>query len=79
MFSKGPGRRCLREHQGEKIAKKALDNNSEILDYHLTYASILSSNGKKSEALKVANNSINIAEAQGGLRKVQQLIKRIEG
>lgn len=65
--------------QAEKIAKKALDKNGEILDYHLTYASILSYNGKKTEALKVANNSIGIAQKQGGLQKVQKLIKRIEG
>jgi len=63
----------------EKIAKKALDKNGEILDYHLTYASILSYNGKKSEALKVANNSLDIAQRQGGLQKVHRLIKRIEG
>lgn len=65
--------------QAEKIAKKALDKNSEVLDYHLTYAFILSSNGKKSEALKVANNSIPIAEKQGSLRELQKLIRRIEG
>ncbi len=63
----------------EKIAKKALDKNGEILDYHLTYASILSYNGKKTEALKIANNSLDIAQRQGGLQKVHRLIKRIEG
>ena len=36
----------------EKIAKQALDKNGEILDYHLTYASILSYNGKKQQRLK---------------------------
>ena len=65
--------------QAEKIAKKALDKNDEVLDYHLTYASILSYNGKKTEALKVANNSLDIAQRQGGLQKVHRLIKRIEG
>ena len=65
--------------QAEKIAKKALDKNGEILDYHLTYASILSNNGKKTEALKVANNSLDIAQRQGGLQKVHRLIKLIEG
>ena len=65
--------------QAEKIAKKALDKNSGVLDYHLTYASILSYNGKKAEALKVANNSLDIAQRQGGLQKVHRLIKRIEG
>jgi len=65
--------------QAEKIAKKALDKNGEVLDYHLTYASILSYNGKKTEALKVANNSLDIAQRQGGLQKVHRLIKRIEG
>jgi len=65
--------------QAEKIAKKALDKNDEVIDYHLTYAFILNANGKKSEALKVANNSISIAETQGSLRELQKLIKRIEG
>ena len=63
----------------KEIAKKALDKNGEVLDYHLTYAFILNSNGKKSEALKVANNSVPIAEKQGSLRELQKLIKRIEG
>jgi thioredoxin-related protein len=65
--------------QAEKIAKKALEKNKEVLDYHLTYASILSKNGKKSEALKVANNSLDVAQRQGGLQKVHRLIRRIEG
>ena len=65
--------------QAEKFAKKAIAKNSEVLEYHLTYASILNINGKKSEALKVANNSMDLAQRQGGLQKVQRLIKRIEG
>ena len=65
--------------QAEKIAKKALDKNSEVLDYHLTYASILNYNGKKSQALKIANNSVDFAKDRGGLQRIQKLIKRIEG
>ncbi len=66
--------------QAEKLAKKALDQNEEILEYHLTYASILNKNGKKSEALKIANQSMEIAQKQGGnVREIQKLIKRIEG
>jgi len=65
--------------QAEKIAKKALDKNSEVLDYHLTYASILNYNGKKSQALKVANNSVDFAKDPSMLRRIQKLIKRIEG
>lgn len=65
--------------QAEKLAKKAIDKNGEVLDYHLTYASILNNMGKKSEALKVANNSLDLAQRQGGLKKVHRLIKRIEG
>ena len=65
--------------QAEKIAKKALDKNSEVLDYHLTYASILNYNGKKSQALKVANNSVDFAKDPSTLRRIQKLIKRIEG
>ena len=65
--------------QAEKIAKKALDKNGEVLDYHLTYASILNTNGKKSEALKIANKSLALAGTKGSIRKVQKLINRIEG
>jgi len=32
--------------QAEKLAKKALDKNTDILEYHLTYATILNKNGK---------------------------------
>ena len=66
--------------QAEKLAKRALDTDKEMVKYHLTYASILDRNGKKSEALKVANKSIEIAQKQGGdIRAIQKLIKRIEG
>jgi len=65
--------------QAEKIAKKALDKNGEVLDYHLTYASILNYNGKKSQALKVANNSIGFAKDRSSAQRIKKLIKRIEG
>ena len=63
----------------EKIARKAINKNEKVLDYHLTYAAILSHNGKKTEALRVANLSLELAQGQGDMRKVQQLIRRIEG
>ena len=65
--------------QAEKIAKKALDKNDEVLDYHLTYASILNYNGKKTEALKIANQSKDLVQGRSDLQRVQKLIKRIEG
>jgi len=65
--------------QAEKLAKKALDQNTEELDYHLTYASILNKNGKKKEALKVANNSMKLAEKTKSEKFVRKLIQIIEG
>lgn len=65
--------------QAEKIAKKALDKNDKVLDYHLTYASILNYNGKKAEALQIAKNSFRIAKEKGAQKKVKWLINRIEG
>ncbi len=65
--------------QAEKLAKKALDQNKEILDYYLTYASILHKNGKRSEALKIANTSMSIAEKTGAEKHVRRLIQIIEG
>ncbi len=65
--------------QAEKIAKKALDKNNEILDYHLTYASILSYNGKKSQALKIAKSSAEMATDRSSMQRIQKLIRRIEG
>lgn len=63
----------------EKLAKKALDQNEAILDYHLTYASILNKNGKKSQALKVANGSMELASKTGAEKHVRQLIQVIGG
>ena len=65
--------------QAEKLAKKALEQDASILDYYLTYASILHQNGKKSEALKVANNSMPIAAKTGSEKYVRRLIENIEG
>jgi len=65
--------------QAEKLAKKALDGNEEVLQYHLTYATILNKNGKKSEALKVAQSSMGLAEKAGQEKFVRKLIQIIEG
>jgi len=65
--------------QAEKLAKKALDKNTDILEYHLTYATILNKNGKKSQALKVANGSMELAEKSGSEKFVRKLIQIIEG
>lgn len=65
--------------QAEKLAKKAIDQNAAILDYYLTYASILNKNGKKSQALKVANESMELASKIGAEKHVRQLIQVIGG
>jgi len=65
--------------QAEKLAKKALEQDASVLDYYLTYASILNENGKKSEALKVANDSMPIAAKTGSEKYVRRLIQNIEG
>ncbi len=65
--------------QAEKLAKKALDSDEEVLEYHLTYATILNKNGKKSEALKVAQSSMGLAEKSGQEKFVRKLIQIIEG
>jgi len=65
--------------QAEKLAKKALEQDDSILDYYLTYAAILNQNGKKAEALKIANNSMSIAEKTGSEKYVRRLIQNIEG
>ncbi|MEM6317955.1 MAG: thioredoxin family protein [Bacteroidota bacterium] len=65
--------------QAEKYAKKALDQNADVLAYRMTYATILNYNGKKSEALKIVNSSREMAQQQGAVRELEMLIRRIEG
>lgn len=65
--------------QAEKFAKKAFDQNKEELQYHLTYATILNKNGKKTAALKIANESMELAEKSGSEKFVRKLIQIIEG
>ncbi len=61
----------------EKFAKKAVDNGEE-LEYVLTYASILSNNGKKDLALKSAQSAIKLVKDQSGKAKVERLIRKLK-
>ncbi|MFK7934803.1 MAG: hypothetical protein AB8G22_14945, partial [Saprospiraceae bacterium] len=64
----------------EDLAEQAV-NKGESYKYSYVFANILLKNGKKTEALKVAKNSLSIAEAQGAkadMRQIQKLIDRIE-
>ncbi len=64
----------------EKFAKEAAEK-SGLYNYYLTYAAILVKNGKKDEALKVANKSLKLAKKSGQSAEVavRQFIKKIEG
>jgi len=70
--------KCMK--QAEKFAKEAAEK-SGLYNYYLTYAGILIKNGKKEEALKVANKSLKLAKKSGQSAEVavQQFIKRIKG
>lgn len=61
----------------EKFAKKAAQNGGTY-EYYYTYAEILMMNGKKSEALKMANKSFELADGKKNIqRAVQALIDKI--
>ena len=62
----------------EKIAKKAA-NTGKKYNYYYTYAEILMMNGKKDDALEIANKSLELAEGQRNIqRAINQLIQKIE-
>ena len=62
----------------EKYAKKASDNEANI-NYYLTYASILDSNGKKSEAVKVAKKALDIVgDDKRAQMSIQQFIEKVQ-
>ena len=50
--------------QAEAIAKEAAENDA-VFEYYLTYASILAVNGKKTEALQAANQSMELSKTEG--------------
>ncbi len=62
----------------EKLGKKAAENGG-IYEYYYTYAEVLMLNGKKSNALKMANKSLQLAEGKKNVeRAIQSLIQKIE-
>ncbi len=62
----------------EKYAKKASDNEANV-NYYLTYASILDTNGKKAEAVKVAKKALGIVgDDKRAEMSIQQFIQKIE-
>ncbi len=62
----------------EKVAKKAADYG-EKYKYHLTYATILAGNGKKQEAIKAAQKSLDMVKddkrAQMGINRFIEQLK----
>ncbi len=62
--------------QAEKWAKKTALNGG-LFKYYFSYATILYKNGKKSEALKIARKTLELADQQNR-RPVEMLIERIE-
>jgi thiol-disulfide isomerase/thioredoxin len=62
----------------EKLAKKATEHG-EAYEYYYTYAEVLLMNGKKSEALSMANKSLELASGQKNVEQgIQSLIEKIE-
>ena len=65
--------------KAEKYAKQATQKG-DAYNYYLTYASILLQNGKKQDALKMANKSLELAKGNQGVEgTVKRLIRKIEG
>jgi thioredoxin-related protein len=64
--------------KAEKYAKKATEKGNEY-NYYMTYATILLKNGKKKDALKMANKSLDLAKGNRGVEgTVMRLIRKIE-
>ncbi len=62
----------------EKIAKKAA-NSGNLYNYYYTYAEILMMNGKKDDALEIANKSLELAGEERNIKMaINQLIQKIE-
>ena len=66
--------------QAEVFAKEAAEKANKY-EYYLSYANILNQNGKKAEALKAANKSLELAKplGPGAVRSVEMLIYRLDG
>ncbi len=64
--------------QAEKLAKKAAKNGG-LFQYYFTYSEILLHNGKKQEALKMANESLKRTDGNRGLEQnANRLIEKIK-
>lgn len=61
----------------ENLAAQAVESG-DTYKYSFTYANILYKNGKKSEALKAAKNSLSMAQAQNAKADIQRIQKFIE-
>jgi thiol-disulfide isomerase/thioredoxin len=61
----------------EKFAKKAADNSNDV-DYMITYASILNKNGKTNLALKSAQAALEHVTDQSDKAKVQKLLHKLK-
>lgn len=66
--------------QAESYAKQAAESGSGNYEYYFTYANILARNGKKEEAIKAAEKSLELAQAKGvaASRNVQIFIERLK-
>lgn len=64
--------------KAEKYAKKATEKGNDY-NYYMTYATILLKNGKKKDALEMANKSLDLAKGKRGAEgTVMRLIRKIE-
>lgn len=68
----GDDEKCMK--MAEKYAKEAAEKGG-LYNYYLTYATILDHNGKKEEALKAANKSLELAKESG--KGAESLVKRV--
>lgn len=69
------------QKQAESLAEQAAEKGDSYL-YPFYYASILFENGKTTEALAAAKQSLTMAEAEnakGDIQKIRQFIQKIEG
>ncbi len=66
--------------EAEDLAKEAV-RHADAYGYYLTYASILARNGKREEAIKVANQSLELAKAEGeqAVQTVQRFLEKLNG
>jgi len=61
----------------EKFAKKAVDNSEEV-DYIITYASILDKNGKKDLAVKSVESAYELVKDQSDKAKIEKLLRKLK-